>query len=223
MIQYNVEKSIDDSTNTIFENLRIKSQERTNGIFSFEGVISQAIKTNAKKWLASQQYQIGDIVSYEGVIYIALQENSDKNPVNNSLIWQLQTIPFVSGFGKVKAGIVFQTDGTPAGTIIHNSYNIANITLLSRYYAQFQINFAKSIESNSIAIAGLPLFKDSQVTLINNFKINTYNNTDLSSSVRLDIAAVYDEFFDERTIEWNKLKVKAQVSCIVFSASNAEI
>lgn len=148
MTEYILNQSIIKNTDFLKTALRNEKDTLLNSVKSFRGQLADGIKTLGKKWLKTQEYNIGDIVVLNQIVYICKVSNYNKNPIINRYYWQLYKLPFTQNEGKVKAYVLFKTDLT-----IIESYNVTSITEYTNM--RYLINLTTDLGSEANILTSL--------------------------------------------------------------------
>jgi len=146
MTEYECDTLICSSTDTLNKALRIAQDLTVDGINGVLTQIADASQLQAKKWIISGSYKLGDVVVLNGITYLAAADSQGKSPDIYRSIWNVYQLPYTQNEGKLKGYLVLKTDGT-----IIKSYNIASVTEYSN--SRFLIYFTTPIDQQPICIA----------------------------------------------------------------------
>lgn len=129
------------NNNTLLSQLlKLDKSQSVNNVPSFLKKISEATKSQCKKWVNTAEYKAQDIISLNGIVYIAKTDNINKNPEIFKTDWIRIILPYANNLGKIKSYLVFKVNLDNTVSII-KSYNIEYTTYITgNGYLKFKIN-----------------------------------------------------------------------------------
>lgn len=194
MTEYENDLLICQYTNDIAEKLRLTKADKVSDYDSFQSRIAESTKTPGKSWIATMEYQAGDIVTSGTGLYIAKRANTNKIPNQNTKDWQSIIQDYYNNAGKIKAFAMFSYDPHAAQgseLALINGYNVSSVTAGSNVdeygvnHNYFTINFQNALSYVPTVVASLPEMED--ITLID----PTYKYPWLQPRIYLDQSVSY--------------------------------
>ena len=150
MTEYECDNILCKNGDTLTSLLRGSKEDEISGANSVLGQIADGTNKPGRKWLATVEYNAGDVVSVDNVIFIAKKYTVGKSPKTYKSDWALFQIPYAKAQGLIKAFCVFNGEGT-----VLQSYNIESLSVNDTYY-QFDLTFNTEVNPHSIPICSLP-------------------------------------------------------------------